>query len=362
MYEEGKVKIKYSKIAFLNPKAEFLRDISVAYLNSIDQRYENLLDSTAATGIRGIRYSSEAKVKKITFLDINASAFSELNKNVKFNKLKNAKVINTSIQEFANSESEKFDIIDLDPFGGVSPYIFDLLKLCRDSTRLLITATDTAVLCGAHQKACLRLYLAKPMHNELCHEVGLRILIGYIASLAAQFEFGIETELSVMHGTYARVFLKLNKGSEAALNSIGDLGYAYYCEKCGNRFIKKEFLSSGEKCKFCDYKMLAAGKIWAGELKNKKLSEKIFKEISKANYSKESSKIMEKINAEVDLPLYYSIPDETKRLHMESVSPAIVMKKLEKLGYSASTTHLHDSSIKTEADIKTIQKILKLKK
>ena len=30
------------------------------------------------------------------------------------------------------------------------------------------------------------------MHNELCHETGMRIMIGYIARTAAQFNLGID--------------------------------------------------------------------------------------------------------------------------------------------------------------------------
>ncbi len=212
MYREGNAAIKYACRSFLNPDALLSRDISVAFVASVADRHTRILDSTAATGIRGIRYYLETPSKDITLLDMNDGAFADLKKNISFNKVK-AKAIGKSIQEFANTSKEKFDIIDLDPFGGATPYIYDLMKISKDGTHLLITVTDTAVLCGADYAACMRLYDARPMHNELCQEVGLRLLIGYVARVAAQFNFGIDVLASFSYLHYMRIFVRLRHGA-----------------------------------------------------------------------------------------------------------------------------------------------------
>ena len=64
------------------------------------------------------------------------------------------------------------------------------MKITNDGARLMVTATDVAVLCGADSKACMRLYDSKPIHNELCHESGMRVMIGYIARMLANSDLG----------------------------------------------------------------------------------------------------------------------------------------------------------------------------
>ena len=240
MYEEGRAKIRFIGEAFLNPEAMFSRDLSVALVNGFANRSTKILDPTAATGIRGIRYFLETKSKEVTMLDMNKNAYEAAKKNTKSNKVK-AKVLNLSIQEFVNTTKSKFDVIDFDPFGSVAPNVYDLLKASSGGGYLFLTATDTAVLCGAQERACRKIYDANPMHNELCHEVGIRILIGYVARAAMQFNYGIEVILAVSYAHYMRVFLKLRYGEESSHDSIKELGYAYHCNKCGFNSTEKGF-------------------------------------------------------------------------------------------------------------------------
>lgn len=273
MYTEGKARIKYTANAFLNPAAKLSRDYSVAFISSVAGDNMKVLDATAASGIRGIRYALETNAKDVTFLDINRSAFGSLKKNLAYNHVK-AKAYNSSIQEFANTTHEKFDVIDLDPFGGVTPYIYDLMKVSKDGTYLLATATDTAVLCGAQHKACVRLYDSVPMHNELCHETGMRILIGYMARTAAQFNFGVEALLSLSYMHYMRVFLRLDSGTKRATESMGNIGYAYQCSKCHDRYCKHGQIPDAA-CRTCAGRLSVSGKLWAGNLHSKGVAESI---------------------------------------------------------------------------------------
>ncbi len=85
---------------------------------------------------------------------------------------------------------ETFDYIDLDPFGTPVPYLHAAFHGLRRNGILAITATDTAPLAGTHAKKCLRRYQARPCRCVFGHEVGLRILIGYVARQAAMFDRG----------------------------------------------------------------------------------------------------------------------------------------------------------------------------
>ncbi len=353
-YLEGKAAIKYGEGAFLNPKAKLLRDISMAFVSAFAKNGSSLIDPTAATGIRGIRYYLETPAKDITFLDMNRSAFLSAKKNILFNKVR-AKTYNKSIQEFANSDGGRFDVVDFDPFGGVAPTLYDIMKMIKNGSLLMLTATDTAVLSGAHSNACIRIYGAVPMHNELCHETGLRILIAYAASLAAQFNFGIRVSLGMSYAHYFRVFIHMEHGSKPALDSLKQMGYAYYCSSCAFRLLKKERLPSLSACPECGNKIGVFGRMWAGSIISHDDLSKVSSKLSDVKDSDSAKEFVHKLGGELDVPLYYSVPKMTKLLGMPSVSPINLMKLLQKKGYGASRTHFDLSSIKTDAPLDTIK-------
>lgn len=353
MYKEGKAIIKYAKGAFLNEDALISRDISAAYVSAFATRDSSILDATAATGIRGIRYYLESRSKDITLLEMNKGSFASMKKNASFNKAR-ANMIATSIQEFANGTDKKFDFIDLDPFGGVTPYIYDLMKVSKNGTRLMITATDTAVLCGADYQACLRLYDARPMHNEICQEVGLRLLIGYIARVAAQFNFGVDVDLSFSYLHYMRAFVRLRHGSKSAIETVKGMGYVYYCNKCLYRSVKRAFVSSTTNCPNCKSALDAAGRVWLGSLYSKDAVSATLEKMGDG-YDPSSIEFLARIQKETDYPLYYSIPRITGKMGIGAVSPNDVISRLSKAGFKASRTHLDKDSVKTNAGIKEIK-------
>jgi tRNA (guanine26-N2/guanine27-N2)-dimethyltransferase len=356
LYEEGKARIKYVDGAFLNPKAAISREISVAFVKSVAKGTSRVLDTTAATGIRGIRYCLEDGIRDLTLLEINANAYKALKRNLAFNGVK-AAALNKSVQEFANTCDGNFDVIDLDPFGGVAPYIYDLMKISRDGTHLIATATDTAVLCGANSKACMRIYGARPMHNELCHEAGLRILIGYIVRMAAQFNFGIEVLMSVSRIHYMHVFLRLRHGSLKAMDSISNMGYAYYCSRCCFRTHEKAFIATRRTCPECNSELGAFGAMWLGSLYDRKTTRAVRAGLG-SGAEKGAVALMDCIKGELDTPFYYDLPKLTQNMHMSSVSPVKVREALERAGFESSPTHMDPDAIRTNADLGTVKRVI----
>ncbi len=360
IYEEGKARIKFNSKSFLNPKAQLSRDLSVAFVKYITKVNPDAtaIDTTSATGIRGIRYYKEGEVKEICMLEINQSAFNDLKGNLHYNKMdkdRNVKYYNQSIQEFANSSMrENFDLIDLDPFGSAAPNLTDIMKLSKDKSHLMITATDVAVLCGAHYKACLKTYFAQPLHNELCHEVGIRILLGYIARTASLFNFGIEPEISISYLHYIRIFLKLNHGAAFAVKNYENIGYALYCKACGN-FTLNSPLPHSLNCNICGHEYSIAGPLWVGRIQDKKVIEGVKEIMSYDKVKKDEITFISNLSNEIDTPLYYSIPVLTKMMNVESVSYDKLKDELQSQGYSVSKTHMNKESIKTDAGISELK-------
>ena len=358
MYKEGSITITDG--AFINEKARLTRDLSILIVNCMKSKWDikNALDPTAATGIRGMRYSREAGIENVDFLEINERSYESLKKNIKQNKIK-GNAYNVSIQEFANTTKNKYDIIDLDPFGGASPYIFDIMKIAKDKTLLFVTITDTAVLCGAHSNACLKLYNAVPLHNEICHEAGLRILIGYIARIAASFNFGIDVHLSMVYKHYMRVWLQLNYNSNNALSSIKNIGYMFFCNSCGNRGSKSGFTPIIDKCSVCNSKPIVGGPLWVGKLKNTNTINYITKKMDLLDMKEEDKRIINTISNENDVNNCYSISHMTHRLKLGSVKQSYVIDELKKIGYSVSVTHYNPNMIRTDAAYSDIVHVIK---
>ncbi len=351
--KEGKASIETKEGVFYNPNMRTLRNISVSFLNAASTEIGSLLDCTSATGIRGIRYALECKAKGVVMLDMNESAYDISVGNAGRNGI-GAKVLHTSIQEFANTTKAKFDAIDLDPFGTPAPYIFDLMKISKDGTLLMVTATDTAVLCGAHAKACMRIYGAKPMHNELCHEAGLRILIGYIVRDAAQFNFGIEPLLAISDMHYIRVFLRLKKGANSAAESVGKIGFASACSKCHSFSYSVGFVPVIEmRCDFCGSEMVFSGPLWLGKLHDKGVVKRM---LSDDGLDRHGFELLERVYQELDLPFFYVVPKITKYLGIGGVP---FEKIIRNLGVEASRTHFSAEAIKTSAGIEEVVNAVK---
>jgi len=173
---------KPTKSIFYNPKMELSRDLDVASvaaflaLNRKPLRFA--ADALAGTGIRGLRlacevfsassasYASSAAASSeergesavqqavvaaeecsVVLNDRSKHAYEVIQRNIRLNGVEG--VVRAS-NEDANVllHRFRFDLVDLDPFGSPAPFLDAACKSVR--RLLLVTATDTAPLCGAH--------------------------------------------------------------------------------------------------------------------------------------------------------------------------------------------------------------------
>ena len=204
LISEGLAKIAGAENVFYNPHMEFCRDISSLAVGAIGGKI-SICDSFCASGIRGIRYKLEnSNVESVSFVDLSKNACALAKKNLKLDKVK-GKVANEDVRRFFLDN--EFDFVELDPFGTPAPYLHYAFNSFRSKKigYVSATATDVAVLCGAHSEACLKVYQSHPVDNEFCHENGVRILVGKMAREAADSELGIEPIISFSHRHYMKV-------------------------------------------------------------------------------------------------------------------------------------------------------------
>lgn len=67
-------------------------------------------------------------------------------------------------------KEDKFDAIDLDPYGCPSIFLDSAVQSVEEGGLLLVTATDMAVLAGNSPESCYVKYGAISLKSKGCHE------------------------------------------------------------------------------------------------------------------------------------------------------------------------------------------------
>jgi len=354
---EGKAELALSKSVFFNPQMEFCRDISSiavgAYCREVG-RAIRLVDGLCASGVRGIRYAKENScISRVEFVDIDEDACELTEKNTKFNKLKDFGVSCCHINDFL-FHNRGFDWVEIDPFGTPLPYLQSALTSFRKEGMLSVTATDTAVLCGAHSKACLKNYGAMPIDNEYCHEIGVRILAGSVVRNASSLNLGAEFYLSLSAQHFFKLFVRLRSGAKSAVDSIKKLGFISHCPKCLNREWRFNPAVLKEKCPRCGGKFQHAGPLFLGELWNARFL-KNMREINHQRDYGNKWKIDEMLSLmeeEAGMPpTYFDLHKIAEKLKKSPPNFESFVKKLREKGFKVSRTHFKSNSIRSDAGI-----------
>ena len=204
-----------AKGVFYNPAMEMSRDLHVAFAKELE--IEGIvLDGLAASGIRGIRLILEAGLN-VEFCDTSTLATNTIAENLKLNGIE-SKIYNKPVEELL--QEKKYDCIDIDPFGTPAPFLEAALNGLNNNGILGVSATDTAVLCGAKPSICMKRYGANSMKKVAAKEIGIRIMLSKIHSIASEIEKGIQPLLCYSEGHHLRVFVKLTEKSNVKLKWI----------------------------------------------------------------------------------------------------------------------------------------------
>ncbi len=278
--QEGLAKIKISEKSkvskelpvFYNPVMKLNRDFSILLINAVKDKDMQIALPLSATGVRGIRFLKELKKGKTREVFFNDKETSEhIKRNLKINNL-SAKVFSKDANMFL-LEGKGFDYIDIDPFGSPNPFLDSaIVRLARQGI-LAVTATDTSALAGTYPKVCKRNYWAKPLRNELMHELGIRILIRKIQLIGTQYEKALTPLFSYFQDHYYRIFFRCEKGKKKADNIIKQHKYFIYNTKTLEMKTSSNF----------DERKEYTGPLWIGALWDEKIVEKMYKATDKSN-------------------------------------------------------------------------------
>jgi tRNA (guanine26-N2/guanine27-N2)-dimethyltransferase len=312
------------------------------------------LDAMGASGIRGCRVGYETGTP-VTINDRDPDACTLIRKNCDQLGI-NARV--TCRDANALMSEEPFDFVDLDPFGTPAPFIDAGI---RSSVRMIgITATDTAPLCGAHLKAGIRRYMARPMNTDYHAEVGLRILLGYAARMTARYDRGVEPLFCFAHEHFIRLHLRMARGTRAADQAMKRIGYVYQCPSCPYRSESSGFFPEERVCPDCGRPLSPIGPLWTGSIQDPDLLSRLEASVPGSGIAEPDllSKIIRICKNEPALSFSYDYHYLAKKFRVSPGPIAGVLDKIRDHGYEAARVHYSGYGIKTDAPLDVIRSCL----
>jgi tRNA (guanine26-N2/guanine27-N2)-dimethyltransferase len=349
---------------------ELNRDVAVlalqAFQRSLDRKVD-VCEPLTGCGVRGVRLALEVERIGHVFLnDINEKAAVLAEKNAKENSVeKLVNVNNLDANSFMSQHArprERFDYMDIDPFGSPAPYLDSAVRAVRNKGMIALTATDMAPLCGVHPRACVRKYGGKPLRTEYCHELAVRLLAGCLASTAARHDVGVRIVFCHSTDHYIRVYAIVGHGAQKADNSLKEMGFVLHCFNCFHRETIAGLITPlGHECPECHGKLSIAGPLWQGRIFDKGFVVGMQKELSKKGMRQEKriGKLLFSADNEADAPAtYYVIDKICDKYGLPAPSTEDVVKQLEKSGYQTVLTHFHRRGIRTGAPARTLKEVI----
>ncbi|HKW04608.1 MAG TPA: hypothetical protein VJN71_04850 [Nitrososphaerales archaeon] len=353
--------------AFFNPKGNFVREVSIACYQAFGDSRKKLqfADALGGIGARGIRVANEIPSFSTVFLnDINSNALKFGRASAKLNGVEKKCVFSKAeacsflVSREANG-GERFDCVDIDPFGTPSDYVDCAIRAVRDGGMLSLTATDSAVLCGVYPKVALRKYLGAPLRTDYSDEVGMRLLFGLASMTAMRLETGIMPLFCHHDKHYFRVYFTVRVGNSFSRENEREIGFLRHCFACGFRDVvpREEFGRKSEGiehlvCPLClkngkRSRLSIGGPCWSGKIESKDF-------VSACR----ESQISVFLGEELDLPLYYDLAATTKKLGTRTPRINDAIEKLQSIGYHASRTRLNPGAVRTDAGIEALLSVV----
>jgi tRNA (guanine26-N2/guanine27-N2)-dimethyltransferase len=285
-----------------------------------------------------------------------------IERNVEDNSLEDKiRVSNLEANSFLATHTapkQRFDFIDIDPYGSPSPYMDTAIRALTNRGLIAVTATDTAPLCGVGETACVRKYWGKPLRTEYSKELAIRLILNSIVLTASRHDRGIEVLLTHATDHYFRAYVQIVRGALRSDASISQLGHVLHCFHCMNRILSRGFVHAFDaKCPLCGDLMRVAGPVWLGPLVDKNFCRSIVD--GPEATEPRASKLLQALIEEADsAPCYFVADKVCDRFNLPIPPKNDILFELKKLGHQATGTHFHPTGIKTDASIQELKEIL----
>ena len=339
---------------FYNPAMALNRDLASLLLATRAQDGWSVLDGLAASGVRGLRYALESGARlQVEFNDWNPVAARLIEENCRANGVE-PHVTQRNLAPLLYESV--WHVVDLDPFGSPAPFLDPATRAVRDRGLLGITATDATALAGVYPKVCRRRYLATPMHNELMHEVALRILAASAVRHAAKHEVALTPVLAHATDHYYRVSLAARRGASRADDALAQVGVVFFCRECAARGF-----SDAELCPACGAPVDSAGPVWMGPLVDKEVAAAMLAKAGESTFAHaETPRLLDLLAQEAEAPpLFYDLHEMGSRARVGSPATEPVLEALRASGHGAWPVHFHKLAVRTNASAREMLDIVR---
>ncbi|KAK9883210.1 hypothetical protein WA026_001401 [Henosepilachna vigintioctopunctata] len=280
---------------------------------------------------------------------------------------------------YKHRQGQKFDAIDLDPYGCPSIFLDSAVQAITDGGLLLVTATDMAVLAGNSPETCYAKYGSISLRIKCCHEMAIRILLQCIEAHANRYSRYIVPLLSISADFYIRVFVRVYSGAQKCKFSTSKLSNVYHCTGCDSfvlqplgilrnqenfkniKFCLPAAPATSQKCEHCGGTQHMGGPLWSAPLHSidfvQRLQENLTNELGTF---RRIGGILQLITEELsDVPLYYTLEKLSGTIHVETPPMLSVRSAILNAGYRVSYTHMNKTSIKTDAPANVVWDIMR---
>mmetsp|Transcript_51231 Transcript_51231/g.81388 ORF Transcript_51231/g.81388 Transcript_51231/m.81388 type:complete len:572 (+) Transcript_51231:48-1763(+) len=356
-----------------------------------------VLEALAATGIRSIRYAKELDaVRSIVANDLDETAVEHIKRNMAHNGISEERIQvacgDASLHMYQRRcrgpggiGQSAYDVIDLDPYGTVSPFLDAAVQAVADGGLLCITSTDMPILGGSNPETCFARYGGAAIKSGYIHEMALRLVMHATATAAAKYGREARPLVCVSIDFYVRLFVRVFDSPARAKYQASKVALVHQCVQCESFFVQPlgdasgegnskfkppRVVTPGEYCPECKGKMKIGGPFYGGNL----YDEDFVNDCLQVCNSEEASSLLPGITSwkkirglfsaiseeHGDLVLHYRLPQLCKGLKLEPLPIRKFRGTLSALGYRVSHFHRDPEAIKTDAPNDVVYDLMRI--
>ncbi|XP_006730625.2 tRNA (guanine(26)-N(2))-dimethyltransferase isoform X1 [Leptonychotes weddellii] len=345
-----------------------------------------VLEGLAASGLRSIRFAREVPgLHSVVANDASARAVDLMCRNVQLNgvaHLVHPRQADARMLMYQHQKaSERFDVIDLDPYGSPAPFLDAAVQAVSEGGLLCVTCTDMAVLAGNSGETCYSKYGAMALKSRACHEMALRIVLHSLDLRANCYQRFVVPLLSVSADFYVRVFVRVFMGQAKVKASASKQALVFQCVGCGTFHLQRLGKASGAsggrvkfsaacgppvapECEHCGQRHQLGGPLWAEPLHDLDFVGRVLEAVStnpgRFHTSERIRGVLSVITEELpDVPLYYTLDQLSRTIRCSTPSLLQLRSALLHAGFRVSLSHACKNAVKTDAPSSALWDIMR---
>ncbi|XP_029774880.1 tRNA (guanine(26)-N(2))-dimethyltransferase isoform X3 [Suricata suricatta] len=345
-----------------------------------------VLEGLAASGLRSIRFAREVPgLRCVVANDASARAVDLMCRNVQLNgvaHLVHPRQADARTLMYQHQRaSERFDVIDLDPYGSPAPFLDAAVQAVSDGGLLCVTCTDMAVLAGNSGETCYSKYGAMALKSRACHEMALRIVLHSLDLRANCYQRYVVPLLSVSADFYVRVFVRVFTGQAKVKASASKQALVFQCVGCGTFHLQRLGKALGApggrvkfsaacgppvspECEHCGQRHQLGGPLWAEPIHDLDFVGRVLEAVStnpgRFHTSQRIQGVLSVITEELpDVPLYYTLDQLSSAIRCSTPSLLQLRSALLHAGFRVSLSHACKNAVKTDAPSSALWDIMR---